>query len=130
MPWKPPRHRPNVHAKESRPTAHRRHYDRRHRKQREEELQAHPLCVYCLARGKVVAAEVIDHIVAMARGGDAYAPENRQPLCSDCNAIKAATIDKGLPNKNPDFGPLPLSHHSHVPPGGMGEVLSLEPGVP
>lgn len=74
---------------------------------REQELADHPLCVYCLARGKVVAADTIDHIKAMARGGEALAPENRQPLCGDCNAVKAATIDKGLPNNNADFGPLP-----------------------
>ena len=123
MPWKPPRHRPIQHRKEARPNAHRRGYDRHHRKQREQELKDHPLCVYCLARGNVVAAEVIDHIVAMARGGDALAPDNRQALCSTCNADKAATIDKGFENQNPDFGPLPASPASlqglQPPQGGV-----------
>jgi 5-methylcytosine-specific restriction endonuclease McrA len=87
---------------------------------REQELAENPLCVYCLARGKVVAADTIDHIKAMARGGEALAPENRQPLCGDCNAVKAATIDKGIMNRNPDFGPLPASQQSVEAGGTQG----------
>src|SRR5690606_33911640 len=95
--------------REPRPTACKRGYDRRHRNMRELELAEQPLCIYCLQRGRGVAAEVIDHVTAMARGGDAHDPENRQPACSMCNAVKAATIDKGLPNNNLDYGPLPAA---------------------
>ena len=131
MPWKPPRYRPIQHRKEPRLNAHQRGYDRRHRKLRESELKDQPLCVYCLARGNVVAAEVIDHIVAMARGGEALAEENRQPLCRTCNAVKAATLDKGLPNNNQDFGPLPCSYPvPQAPEGDQGGPPSLGPVVP
>lgn len=107
MPWKPPRHRPYQNRKEPRLNAHQRGYDRKHRNMREQELRDQPLCVYCLERGKTAAADVIDHITAMARGGAALDAENRQPLCRMCNAVKAATADKGLVNNNKEFGPLP-----------------------
>jgi 5-methylcytosine-specific restriction endonuclease McrA len=37
-------------------------YDRRWRRERLRFLQSNPLCVYCLAQGKVEEATVVDHI--------------------------------------------------------------------
>jgi len=39
-----------------------------------------------------------DHIVAKARGGAAIALSNRQPMCIDCNSLKAdyATIEEAI----------------------------------
>lgn len=106
MPWRPPRNTASKPTPQPRLTACKRGYDRQHRNMREEELADNPLCVYCLARGRAVAADRIDHIIAMARGGEALDPSNRQPLCEMCNSVKAATVDKGLPNRNVDYGPL------------------------
>jgi 5-methylcytosine-specific restriction protein A len=92
MPWKAPRHRPVNHRKEPRPTAHQRGYDRQHRKMREQELAEQPLCVYCLAQGLIVAAEEIDHVVPVSRGGATHDPENRVPACRACNQAKKAKL--------------------------------------
>lgn len=97
MPWKAPRHQPIKHKKEPRPTAHQRGYDRQHRKMRERELAEQPLCVYCLAQGLVVAAEEIDHVVPVSKGGATHDPENRMPACRKCNnAKKAKTLPPGV----------------------------------
>ena len=109
MPWKPPRNKPlgqQRTRKDERGSASARGYDRQHRKLCKQEQAEQPLCVYCLARGKVTASEVTDHITAMARGGDALAPENRQRLCRMCNSVKAATTDKGLINTSTEWGPV------------------------
>lgn len=62
---------------------------RRLQRIREQHLREHPLCVACLARGRVTAAEEVDHIVALVNGG-ADAPENRQGLCRECHRQKTA----------------------------------------
>jgi len=106
MPYRPPRNTTSKPTPHPRPTACKRGYDRQHRKQREQELSDEPLCWYCLQRGRVTIATCIDHILALARGGSALDPDNRRPSCEMCNSVKAATVDKGLPNRNADYGPL------------------------
>jgi len=109
MPYKPRRNKPLAQKrsrKDERGSASTRGYDRKHRNLCKQEQQEQPLCVYCLQRGKVTASEVTDHITAMARGGDALDPSNRQRLCKMCNSVKAATTDKGLINTNTEWGPL------------------------
>jgi 5-methylcytosine-specific restriction protein A len=51
-------------------------------------LKENPLCVKCMADGKVVAAEETDHIIPISKGGDPWAKENRQSLCKKCNRKK------------------------------------------
>jgi len=64
---------------------------------RERELAEQPLCVYCLAQGLVVAAEEIDHVVPVSKGGATHDPENRMPACRKCNnAKKAKTLTPGV----------------------------------
>lgn len=60
---------------------------------RAAQLAAQPLCVHCLARGRVTPATEIDHIRALVNGGSDSA-ENRQALCAECHAAKTR-VDLG-----------------------------------
>lgn len=54
---------------------------------REAHFRQHPLCVHCLAQGRVSAATDLDHVVALINGGgDTEA--NRQGLCHACHETK------------------------------------------
>ena len=53
-------------------------------------LREHPLCAACAARGRVVAAVVVDHVVPVKDGGARFDQGNLQALCiSDHNAKSA-----------------------------------------
>lgn len=47
------------------------------------------LCIHCERNGKVVAAEVVDHIIPLHIGGS-DADSNKQSLCKQCHDIKSA----------------------------------------
>ena len=55
------------------------------RKLRAGMLARNPLCKRCEGRGKIVAAEVVDHIVPVSQGGAAFDEENLQCLCKPCH---------------------------------------------
>ena len=60
---------------------------------RRRVLTDNPLCVACQAKGRIKAADEVDHIVALANdGSDNY--DNRQGLCIECHKEKTA-IDLG-----------------------------------
>ncbi len=46
-----------------------------------------PLCVVCLAAGRVRASEVRDHIVPLAEGGS-DTEDNVRGICVDCHKVK------------------------------------------
>ena len=48
-----------------------------------------PLCVLCLAHGRVTVATTRDHRVNLAEGG-LDIEENTQPICDDCHDAKTA----------------------------------------
>lgn len=48
-----------------------------------------PLCRACYAKGRTTAAEELDHITPLHKGGTDH-PDNLQPLCADCHATKTA----------------------------------------
>jgi 5-methylcytosine-specific restriction protein A len=74
--------------REERPSAARRGYDRTWRgKWRRTILEREPLCRVCAARGLVVAATDVDHLVPRADGG-AESVANLQPLCHACHSAK------------------------------------------
>lgn len=123
MPSRPTVHRPpgwrgnrprEVRVHEHRPDAATRGYDSRWAKAREGYLRQHPLCVHCLARGQVVPATVVDHIVphrmawAVKSGNEQAVAEARrlfwnfhdnvQSLCKSCHDYKTATEDGGFGN--------------------------------
>lgn len=51
-------------------------------------LMAHPLCIECKAEGRVEPAAEVDHIVAIARGGDTWSESNLQGLCKRHHSAK------------------------------------------
>lgn len=56
---------------------------------RKRWLEANPLCVQCTKEGRVTAATVPDHIVALVNGG-ADTEDNLQSLCTECHRLKTA----------------------------------------
>ena len=54
-------------------------------------LAQNPLCVHCLAAGITKAADHVDHIVEINKGGAALDWNNLQPLCLSCHAKKTAS---------------------------------------
>ena len=74
---------------DDRPPAHKHGYEKRWRRIRNAVLAAEPLCPHCCSRvGRVTAAVSVDHIVPLPEGD--HDPQNLQPLCSRCHAIKTA----------------------------------------
>jgi 5-methylcytosine-specific restriction protein A len=63
-------------------------------------LAKHPLCVQCHARGLVVEATDVDHIVP--HKGDMtvfWDRSNWQSLCASCHSAKTAREDGGFGNR-------------------------------
>lgn len=60
----------------------------RYQRLRERLMTAEPLCRYHKAQGQIVAATILDHIIALALGGT-NDPDNLAPACLDCNTDKA-----------------------------------------
>ncbi len=58
-------------------------------KLRAEVLLQEPLCRVCLAAGRHVRAEVVDHVIPLAWGGS-ETRGNRQALCHPCHDAKSA----------------------------------------
>lgn len=75
----------------TRASACRRGYDRRWESLRRAFLQSHPVCVHCLADGRVVPAREVDHIVPH-RGDETkfWDRDNWQALCKRCHSKKTA----------------------------------------
>jgi 5-methylcytosine-specific restriction enzyme A len=75
-------------------TAANRGYGWQHQKERERHLRQHPLCVRCLAAGRITAASVLDHIIPIRTAPERqHDPSNWQSLCagkgtSDCHRLK------------------------------------------
>ena len=73
-----------------RPSASERGYDWRWHRLRTTYLAAHPLCAHCMAQGRVVPAEEVDHIVPLREGGPRLDRRNLQALCRKCHRRKTA----------------------------------------
>ena len=59
----------------------------------------HPLCEECERNGRVALAQVVDHIIEIADGGDPVDPSNLQSLCHACHNRKhrvKAPADGGI----------------------------------
>lgn len=72
-------------------------YDRRWSEYSKARLAQHPLCVRSLAKGKIVPAEVTDHIVP--HRGDLtlfWDKNNHQSLSKEEHDLKTATEDGGF----------------------------------
>ncbi|MFM7523355.1 MAG: HNH endonuclease [Betaproteobacteria bacterium] len=58
-------------------------------------LREFPLCAACGARGRLVAAKVVDHVQPVKSGGARFDPSNLQPLCVSCHNRKTAKETAG-----------------------------------
>jgi 5-methylcytosine-specific restriction protein A len=58
-------------------------------------LRANPLCLLCNARGRLVAAKVVDHITPLKAGGERVDASNLQGLCVSCHNAKTARETAG-----------------------------------
>ena len=70
-------------------------YDRLHQRRRAVVLARDPLCVACLAAGRVVPTTVDDHIVPIEHGGSVDELSNHQGLCASCHGLKRAAESRG-----------------------------------
>jgi len=81
---------------------------------RSYRLNKEPLCRYCLERGKLNPAEVIDHI-RPHKGNEElfYSYENTQSLCKRCHdSAKQSEENKGLrPGCDESGIPMDTKHH-------------------
>ena len=87
-------HKPLHPTTEQRPSANSRGYTKRWQKASKQYLQAHPLCVRCLAAGRLPTATVVDHITPH-RGDQTlfWDKNNWQALCKPCHDRKTWTED-------------------------------------
>lgn len=61
---------------------------------RQAKLAADPLCHPCSLRGRTVLARAVDHIVAIAKGGDAFPPlDGLMSMCEACHNVKTNAVD-------------------------------------
>lgn len=97
MPTKPKtfQMRPKPPRPDNRPSAHQRGYGRNWQRVRALVLNEEPMCRQCAADGRHVAAEHVDHDVALAAGGT-NDRSNLIPLCHSCHSRKTAQRDGGL----------------------------------
>ncbi len=59
------------------------------------KLQLDPLCKACRTQGRLTAAEVVDHIVQISRGGSQLDQDNLQSLCKSCHNAKTMREKQG-----------------------------------
>tara|TARA_R100000655_G_scaffold40612_4_gene76414 strand:+ start:4073 stop:4414 length:342 start_codon:yes stop_codon:yes gene_type:complete len=67
-------------------------------KVRQIVLHKQPICVMCEANGRYTTANTIDHIQPINKGGDVFALNNLQALCSSCHNSKSAKDREGHRN--------------------------------
>ena len=58
-------------------------------------LREHPLCGACSARGGLIPARVVDHVVPVKDGGARFLASNLQALCVSCHNRKTARESAG-----------------------------------
>ena len=100
MPQRLPKHRLtnpglNKPKADTRGSAASRGYDARWRRIRSRHLSQHPLCAHCLQNGRTEAAQHVDHIIPLRKGGT-HAKGNLQSLCASCHSRKTAREDGGF----------------------------------
>jgi len=104
-----------------RASAAQRGYNSRWQKARATYLREHPLCADHLARGAVVQAEVVDHIVPH-RGDQAlfWDSKNWQALCKRCHDSHKQRMEKSGVAVGCDLGGMPIDPRHHWRRGGGG----------
>jgi len=97
---------------------------------RRRRLRAEPLCRHCVAKGRVSASTVPDHIIPLGQGGtdDDF---NIQCLCQDCHLIKTATEGQGGAANHPTWlkpSAIPLTIVCGPPCGGKSTYVKCHAG--
>jgi hypothetical protein len=64
-------------------------------KRRAIELSKQPLCVACLAKGKVTAGDSVDHIFPHRRDAQRFIKNRYQVLCRACHTAKTVLEKQG-----------------------------------
>lgn len=97
-------------------------------------LDDNPLCTYCMGRGHVTPADVVDHILALALAGS-NDRTNLTPACTPCNSEKgrdeARYLGRGYALASVRFDPalaewfrLSLTNQATTPDTATGHPLS------
>jgi 5-methylcytosine-specific restriction endonuclease McrA len=73
---------------DSRLERHRFYGSRAWLKLRALQLRRHPLCQRCKEEGRLTVATCVDHVVALAAGGEALDFENLASSCHRCHSLK------------------------------------------
>lgn len=61
---------------------------------RRAKLDETPLCEPCGMRGKPMPARVVDHVLAIAKGGDPFPPlSGLMSMCPSCHSDKTNALD-------------------------------------
>lgn len=89
--------RPTARPAEQRPSACQRGYDRHWQRIRAWRLAECPWCEDCRDRGEMVAANEVDHVIAILAGGT-HDVANLRCLCKSCHTRKTNRVDGGLGN--------------------------------
>lgn len=105
-------------------------YNSAWRKARDAFLRKHPLCVGCERQDRVVAAEVVDHVIPHKGDKELFWDrDNWQSLCKPCHDRKTRTEDMGAwsaPSRQIDYGVVIegecVAVDEAAPPLGVGGV--------
>ena len=86
---------------------------------REVKLQERPFCEHCLMRGMYRVGTHVDHVVAIAKGGEPFPGlKGLMVLCHSCHNQKTSGIDRpggsGLAVKGCGSNGLPLDPQHHA----------------
>ena len=73
-------------------------YQTKHWRQlRQAQLRQHPLCAGCLAEGRIIQAQHIDHVFPWSKiSPEAFYLNLFQSLCHSCHSVKTALEQKGV----------------------------------
>lgn len=105
---------PKTFRFDDRKSSTRRGYGYKWQKAREGFLKKNPLCVDHEARGQVVAATVVDHIVP--HRGDMelfWDSDNWQPLCKLCHDSWKQRLEKSGGDSSCDVSGMPTNPNHH-----------------
>lgn len=86
--FRPPGWKPRAAWEPNRLSQTRRKRGRAGMRERHQVLAEEPFCRRCMAQGREIAADVVDHIVPLAWGGSDDRG-NKQPLCHQCHDAKS-----------------------------------------
>lgn len=90
-PWQQKRQFPGYGNKYNNDT---RYQTKAWRTDRNNFMALHPICSgpdsICQKEGRLTPSKVCDHIIPVSKGGDFWNWDNRQALCTHCNAVKTA----------------------------------------